>query len=415
MRPILEIQSVSKKFNIHHEGGSYLSLRDRIGELVKFTRSRKSEEEFWALKDINFSINPGESIGIIGKNGAGKSTLLKILSKITPPTEGKIISRGRIASLLEVGTGFHPELTGRENVYLNGSILGMKKKEINKHFDAIIDFAGTEKFLDTPLKHYSSGMQLRLAFAVAAFLEPEILVIDEVLAVGDAEFQRKCLRKMEDVSKSGRTVIFVSHNMAAVADLCERSILLKNGIVHSSGNSQDVIDIYLNLIDEASPMDAGKIMFNDKDPEKPVRGIEILCDGKNSSTGYMGCTIEIRIHFESDKILEAPVLGIILKDSAGIPIIGINNKHYVSSLASEPVSNGFISMTIPKLPLFEGIYHGDIHFGNGFNDIEVLRDCFQFTVEPMKFTEFGELPNKKINKIFIQDVLWRLNDNSLKR
>jgi len=229
MKPILEIQSVSKKFNIHHEGGSYLSLRDRLTELAKFKSSKKSDEDFWALKDVSFDVMPGESIGIIGKNGAGKSTLLKILSKITPPTHGKIICRGRIASLLEVGTGFHPELTGRENVYLNGSILGMKKKEIDARFDEIVDFAGTERFLDTPLKHYSSGMQLRLAFAVAAFLEPEILVIDEVLAVGDAEFQKKCLGKMEDVSKSGRTILFVSHNMAAVESLCKKTLLLENG------------------------------------------------------------------------------------------------------------------------------------------------------------------------------------------
>src|SRR6267154_5841984 len=173
----------------------------------------------------------GESIGIIGRNGSGKSTLLKILSKITPPTKGEIVSRGRIASLLEVGTGFHPELTGRENIFFNGSLLGMKRAEITSKFDEIVDFSGVEKFLDTPLKHYSSGMQLRLAFAVAAFLEPEILIIDEVLAVGDAEFQKKCLGKMEDVSKSGRTILFVSHNMAAIRALCSFAILLEQGTI----------------------------------------------------------------------------------------------------------------------------------------------------------------------------------------
>lgn len=230
MKPILEIQSVSKRFNIHHEGGPYLSLRDRLTEFAKFKSSKKNKEEFWALKDVSFDVMRGDSVGIIGKNGAGKSTLLKILSKITPPTHGKIITRGRIASLLEVGTGFHPELTGRENVYLNGSILGMRKKEIDARFDEIIDFAGTEKFLDTPLKHYSSGMQLRLAFAVAAFLEPEILVIDEVLAVGDAEFQKKCLGKMEDVSNSGRTILFVSHSMTAIQTLCNKTVYVAKGI-----------------------------------------------------------------------------------------------------------------------------------------------------------------------------------------
>lgn len=194
MKPILEIQNVSKKFRIAHEMSPYLTFQGRLMNLLRF-KSTMTSEEFWALKDVSFSILPGESVGIIGKNGAGKSTLLKILSRITPPSTGRIITRGRIASLLEVGTGFHPELTGRENIFLNGSILGMKRKEIQQKFDAIVDFSGVEKFLDTPLKHYSSGMQLRLAFAVAAFLEPEILIIDEVLAVGDAEFQKKCMGK----------------------------------------------------------------------------------------------------------------------------------------------------------------------------------------------------------------------------
>jgi lipopolysaccharide transport system ATP-binding protein len=214
MKPILEIQNIGKKYRIQHLAGGYLSLRERMKEAFMFKEN--VSEDFWALKDVSFEVQAGKSIGIIGRNGAGKSTLLKILSKITPPTTGRIVSRGRIASLLEVGTGFHPELTGRENIFFNGSLLGMKRIEIAAKFDEIVDFSGVEKFLDTPLKHYSSGMQLRLAFAVAAFLEPEILIIDEVLAVGDAEFQRKCLGKMEDVSKSGRTILFVSHNMAAV-------------------------------------------------------------------------------------------------------------------------------------------------------------------------------------------------------
>jgi ABC-type polysaccharide/polyol phosphate transport system ATPase subunit len=229
---------------INHEHQPYLSLRDKITNIFKPSAPK---EEFWALKDVSFNIYPGESVGIIGKNGAGKSTLLKILSKITPPTSGKIISRGRIASLLEVGTGFHPELTGRENIYMNGSILGMRRKEIQKNFDAIVDFAGVEKFIDTPLKHYSSGMQLRLAFAVAAFLEAEILVIDEVLAVGDAEFQKKCLGKMEEVSKQqGRTVLFVSHNINFINHICLQCILLENGIFMEKNTTPKIINRYLN-------------------------------------------------------------------------------------------------------------------------------------------------------------------------
>jgi ABC-type polysaccharide/polyol phosphate transport system ATPase subunit len=406
MEPILEIQSISKIFNIHHEGGSYLSLRDKLTQLAKFKSSKKSDEKFWALKDVSFNVMPGESIGIIGKNGAGKSTLLKILSKITPPTQGKIVCRGRIGSLLEVGTGFHPELTGRENVYLNGSILGMRKKEIDLRFDEIVDFAGTEKFLDTPLKHYSSGMQLRLAFAVAAFLEPEILVIDEVLAVGDAEFQKKCIGKMEDVSKTGRTIIFVSHNMSVVESLCNKSIFLKNGQLYSIGPSSNVIQQYMNSMEGNLLGNTGAILLG---AEKTLRKIEVFCDGRNSNTAYMGCRLEIRVHFKTSLALEAPLLGIILKDSQNIPIIGVNNKHYLGNLASHPVSEGSISIIIPYLTLFEGIYYVDIHFGNAFQDIEVLRDCFQITVEPMKFTKTGEMPDKKFNRFFIKDISWVLD------
>ena len=242
-KPILEIQHIGKKYRIQQSQQPYISLRDSIGQWFK---PKSQSQDFWALNDVSFTVNAGDTIGIIGKNGAGKSTLLKILSRITPPTTGKVISRGRIASLLEVGTGFHPELSGRENVFMNGSILGMRRAEIKTHFDAIVDFAGVAQFIDTPLKHYSSGMQLRLAFAVAAFLQNEILIIDEVLAVGDAEFQKKCLGKMGDVSKGeGRTVLFVSHNMAAVKSLCTKGIVLKNGLIGYQGGSDDCISYYL--------------------------------------------------------------------------------------------------------------------------------------------------------------------------
>jgi lipopolysaccharide transport system ATP-binding protein len=244
MKPILEIQHITKQFKIGIKQESYLSLRDTISQAFK----KKSGEgkDFLALNDVSFDVYPGQSVGIIGKNGAGKSTLLKILSRITPPTKGKIICRGRIASLLEVGTGFHPELSGRENIYMNGSILGMRKAEIDKHFDEIINFSGVEKFIDTPLKRYSSGMQLRLAFSVAAHLEPEIMVIDEVLAVGDAEFQKKCLGKMDEVSKSGRTVIFVSHDMNAIEHLCTKVVILQKGNLVKYGDTHQLIAEYLN-------------------------------------------------------------------------------------------------------------------------------------------------------------------------
>ena len=248
MKPILEVQHITKEFKIGAKQERYLSLRDALAN--PFKKKEEGANTFRALDDVNFEVMPGESIGIIGRNGAGKSTLLKILSKITPPSSGKIICRGRVASLLEVGTGFHPELSGRENVYMNGSILGMRKAEINKHFDAIVDFSGVEKFLDTPLKRYSSGMQLRLAFAVAAFLEPEILIIDEVLAVGDAEFQKKCLNKMKDVSMNeGRTVLFVSHDMNAIKSLSKTAILLESGKVAKNDIVGEVIPLYLNRIE----------------------------------------------------------------------------------------------------------------------------------------------------------------------
>lgn len=242
MKPILEIQNISKKFKIRHLPGGYLSLRERLSS---FNFRTLSTEEFWALNDVTFAVQAGESIGIIGRNGAGKSTLLKILSRITPPSKGRIVTRGRIASLLEVGTGFHPELTGRENIFFNGSLLGMRQHEIQEKFDEIVDFSGTEKFLDTPLKHFSSGMQLRLAFAVAAFLEPEILIIDEVLAVGDADFQKKCIGKMKDVSNSGRTILFVSHNLSLVKQLCNRSLWLNQGSIKLEADTNSVINSYL--------------------------------------------------------------------------------------------------------------------------------------------------------------------------
>ena len=245
MKPVIEVENLGKKYVIaHKQKEQHDNIRDKISGSISrmgrkiihpFSGSKGplldygDVEEFWALKDVNFSVNQGDKIGIIGRNGAGKSTLLKILSRITEPTEGKVILRGRVASLLEVGTGFHSELTGRENIYLNGSILGMTKIEIDKKFDEIVDFAGVEQFLDTPVKRYSSGMRVRLGFSVAAHLEPEILLIDEVLAVGDAEFQKKCLGKMDEIAKEGRTVLFISHNMGSIHHLCQRVLLLDNG------------------------------------------------------------------------------------------------------------------------------------------------------------------------------------------
>jgi lipopolysaccharide transport system ATP-binding protein len=261
--PVIKVENLGKKYIIGHkvEGGTiqggFPTLRDRITESANWLKNQAiskltgkpiaspAYEEFWALKDVSFEINQGDRVGIIGRNGAGKSTLLKILSRITEPTTGQIEITGRVASLLEVGTGFHPELTGRENIYLNGAILGMSKTEIKKKFDEIVDFAEIEKFLDTPVKRYSSGMYVRLAFAVAAHLEPEILIVDEVLAVGDVQFQKKCLGKMDDVAREGRTVIIVSHNMLSIENLCSKTICLYAGKIIEQGDTNQVVSNYL--------------------------------------------------------------------------------------------------------------------------------------------------------------------------
>lgn len=247
--PAIEVSSVAKRYTIRHQA-MYETFRDTLVDFAKKPFRRKiagpTTEEFWALRDVSFQVQPGQRLGIIGRNGAGKSTLLKILSRITPPTRGTVTLRGRVASLLEVGTGFHAELTGRENIFLNGAILGMSQKEIRAKFDEIVDFADIEQFLDTPVKRYSSGMYVRLAFAVAAHLEPEILIIDEVLAVGDYQFQQKCLGKMQEVARGGRTILFVSHNLGAIKQLCDSCILLSHGQMTSQGNPQEVIQEYLS-------------------------------------------------------------------------------------------------------------------------------------------------------------------------
>ncbi|UAJ74524.1 ABC transporter ATP-binding protein [Synechocystis sp. PCC 7339] len=287
---VIRVENLGKKYVIGHQKQErYTALRDVLADKARsvgqlFSRNGQREdpthEEFWALKDVSFEIKQGDRVGIIGRNGAGKSTLLKILSRITEPTEGRISIKGRVASLLEVGTGFHPELTGRENVYLNGAILGMTKVEIKKKFDEIVAFAEVEKFLDTPVKRYSSGMYVRLAFAVAAHLEPEILIVDEVLAVGDAQFQKKCLGKMEDVAeKEGRTVLFVSHNMGAILSLTNKSIFLQQGFVSLVGLSEDCIAKYLS-----SSYGAGRFWKTKIKKDTPMQIMECRVLSESGST-----------------------------------------------------------------------------------------------------------------------------------
>ncbi|MFC1613106.1 ABC transporter ATP-binding protein [Patescibacteria group bacterium] len=301
MDPIIQVTNISKKYNITTEQGGYIALRDILTNIIKnpfrFAKNKAKtilgkagKEEFWALKDINFSVEKGEAIGIIGANGAGKSTLLKVLTRITPPTEGEITMKGKVASLLEVGTGFHPELSGRENIALNGAILGMSKKEIAKKFNQIVEFSGIGKFIDTPVKRYSSGMYVRLAFSVAAHLEPDILLVDEVLAVGDAKFQKKCLGKMNEVTKkAGRTILFVSHNMEAIARLCKKCVLLEAGKVKMFDESKKVINCYLQNNPLSQSGDTIKTRTDRKGGEKiRLSSFHIESEGKKVDKIFSG-------------------------------------------------------------------------------------------------------------------------------
>ncbi|MBU6392779.1 MAG: ABC transporter ATP-binding protein [Planctomycetes bacterium] len=339
--PIIKVENLSKKYIIGHQKQErYIALRDALTNKVKnlvrrFPRSftfhhspftDSLHEEFWALKDVSFEVKQGDGVGIIGRNGAGKTTLLKILSRITEPTAGRVSIKGRVASLLEVGTGFHPELTGRENIYLNGAILGMSKAEIKNKFDAIVAFAETEKFLDTPVKRYSSGMYVRLAFAVAAHLEPEILIVDEVLAVGDVQFQKKCLGKMEEVGKEGRTVLFVSHNMGVIANLCPEAILLDRGNIVSAGTTNEVVCKYTCTLQELG----GQLLWADQSmapgtSRVRLKAVRIISDGSVTSEVMSDKEVKIQIdfwNFEHGAMLGASIH---LLDSMGSCIFATGN------------------------------------------------------------------------------------------
>ncbi|MGZ4055258.1 MAG: ABC transporter ATP-binding protein [Bacteroidia bacterium] len=362
MSKIITVENVSKSYILKHQSAErYSTLRDLIANKTKKLINPKSKnlnptsEVFWALKDISFDINQGDRLGIIGRNGAGKSTLLKILSRIVTPTKGRITIEGRVASLLEVGTGFHPELSGRENIFLNGSILGMNKAEIKNKFDEIVAFSEVEKFLDTPVKRYSSGMYVRLAFAVAAHLDPEILIVDEVLAVGDAAFQKKCLGKMQDVSSEGRTVLFVSHNMGAIKALCTKGLLLENGMVKESGDIDKVTERYFKKEGgQAGYFSPGKFDKNDKVIVEEV----FISNQKNIRTeSYnVGDDLVVDMKFNSDAAYEHPYLFVGIKSNYATVAAA-------STLIDGIVSNSFssgentIRVTFKSLPLLPQEYH----------------------------------------------------------
>lgn len=373
MKPIIEVKGLWKEYRRGAQKEKYLSLRDQV---FKSFKPSIKKDTFNALEDINFEVYPGDSLAIIGKNGAGKSTLLKILSKITPPTKGKIILRGRLASLLEVGTGFHPELTGRENVYLNGSILGLGRTEINRQFDAIVNFSGVETFLDTPLKHYSSGMQLRLAFAVAAHLEPEILVIDEVLAVGDSAFQQKCIEKMTEVSSSGRTLLFVSHNMQAVRNLCSKAILIENGKTQIQSTVELVIDYYLK---NQNTLKAKFVNLEKINRQNTYEGIAIFKSISIQNTILnFGEEIILELNVFSSQVLIDYVIGITILNLHDETILHISNQWLNKPSHLSIGINKFVFKIQNNLR--PGTYQIGI-FGNGGNGIQdTLRSVMSFEI-----------------------------------
>jgi lipopolysaccharide transport system ATP-binding protein len=399
MRDIaIRVKDLSKRFKIGSGKVHYDTLRDElVGSLRSLFRrngrSSKGEDTFWALKDISLEIKKGEVVGIIGRNGAGKSTLLKILSRITEPTSGFADIHGRVASLLEVGTGFHGELTGRENIFLNGAILGMRKAEINRKFDEIVAFSEVEKFIDTPVKHYSSGMYVRLAFAVAAHLEPEILLVDEVLAVGDTAFQRKCLGKMGDVARGGRTILFVSHNMAAVESLCDVAYMLERSQLVRSGKTAEVIEAYLSsmptscntpLSERADRQGNGNLRFTDIEfRAENGSPVEVVQSGKDVqfSVGYAGANGD----------LKNVVMSIDIFAQSGQCMLILNNEMVGVDFESAPKAGRF-SCRIERLPLAPGQYYVTLFCRVNGIIADWVSQATLITVEAGDFFGSGRLP-----------------------
>jgi lipopolysaccharide transport system ATP-binding protein len=380
MSSVISVQNLSKRYIIGHQKQErYTTLRDVLANGAKRFVSNilhpakpendPTHEEFWALKDINFDIRQGERVGIIGRNGAGKSTLLKVLSRITEPTTGKVKIKGRVASLLEVGTGFHPELTGRENIYLNGAILGMSKVEIRKKFDEIVAFAEIEKFLDTPVKRYSSGMYVRLAFAVAAHLEPEILIVDEVLAVGDAQFQKKCLGKIEEVGSEGRTVLFVSHNMGVISQLCTTCVWLDKGEIRDIGQTAPIVNAY--MLNGVSELGGEMIFADDAGKSTQLKKISLL-DKEGDVARKFDCDSSITVELEVLVRKQVPGLYgyLLLSKSDGTRVLVSDSFDgtSVNPLDGLPVGMNTVSLTIPARTLGHGDYLLQINLASHMAD-----------------------------------------------
>ncbi len=393
----ISVRGISKSYTIAHNAQKHSTLAETMLHRFRNGLKLSKVEQFSALKDVSFDVHKGEVVGIIGRNGAGKSTLLKILSRITEPSAGKIDIYGRVGSLLEVGTGFHPELTGRENIYLNGAILGMRRREIQREFDAIVDFAEVEKFLDTPVKRYSSGMYVRLAFAVAAHLKPEILVVDEVLAVGDAEFQKKCLGKMQDVSQQeGRTILFVSHNMAAVASLCTNCILLKEGTNDFQGNVDAAVDRYLNQGRHTNGLTEEGLAACRASWARPIiTAVRIHGVKFNNQTQFaIGEAVKIEVDYRSHdgSEIRKPVLGIVLCNALEVPVGAVNMRMTGSVRQVEHLDRGRITCALPAPNLAPGQYVVEVWLGDGMIELDMLRGCASFTVESSDYYGTGIPP-----------------------
>lgn len=419
MEPILEFHNISKEYVL----GGALRRKENLREILvrglkkpfQALASKQEEpvqeERFWALRDINFEVNPGDVIGVIGRNGAGKSTLLKIMSRITDPTEGFIKIRGRLASLLEVGTGFHPELTGRENIFLNGAILGMRKSEIVGKFDEIVAFSEIERFLDTPVKHYSSGMYVRLAFAVAAHLNPEILVVDEVLAVGDMAFQKKCLGKMTEVSKGGRTILFVSHNMAAVQNLCHRGIVLSRGQLIFNGTAKEAIDHYLHSVSgEGSHghiIDLTKSKRADLRRPTVLEKLEFYTDGELPMKGNlpMGAGLKIRVHFPLSKPADNFEIGIGFDNMFGQRVFTAHSCFEPDRSHGERVGPLVFVCNIPSLTLVPGEYTIRVWLEMGVDEVDLIDDAARIRIIESDFYGTGRVP---WNGVFVLKHHWHV-------
>ncbi|MGA2162800.1 MAG: ABC transporter ATP-binding protein [Methanoregula sp.] len=398
----IQVRDLGKRYTTGGSPEKYHTFRDAIVNSVKAPFRRlnrqgadRSADKFWALKDVSFDVHQGEVVGIIGRNGAGKSTLLKILSRITTPTEGGVDIYGRIGSLLEVGTGFHPELTGRENIFLNGSILGMKKSEIEEKFDEIIKFSEIDKFIDTPVKRYSSGMYVRLAFAVAAHLNPEILIVDEVLAVGDTGFQKKCLGKMGEISKQGKTVLFVSHNMAAVSALCSKAMVLNHGsIIYPMGDTDEAIKYYIDSISQKSLTDLTERKDRQGEGKIRITGFLILDkDGNRQVVLVSGQWVEFQIQYEciSEKKFNHVRSDISISLTSGRFITLLSNT-FSSELFDQIAKKGHFSCIIKKLPLSTGEYFFNLQIRQNELIQDWILEAVRISVVSGDFFGTGKLP-----------------------